>query len=283
MENTKKIERIIDDFLEEDGAFSYLKLFESKEHSKIVKCNLKIKSDCVLSGLEYFSNVFEKLSKEKITIKNDVYSFEGKKINKSDQFQIQFDLPFNVAVAGERVALNLLSRMSAISTLTEKFVALAKPFGIGILDTRKTTPGLRLFEKYAVTVGGGLNHRFSLVDAFMIKDNHKNYYNGIIPAIDIFNQVNNNNLNLIVEIHSIDEFNQIKDIKNVRHLLLDNFSPREIKDLIKLKKDKMIFEVSGGVNEANIKDYLIDGINFISIGALTHNPPPIDLSLKIKV
>jgi nicotinate-nucleotide pyrophosphorylase (carboxylating) len=242
--------------------------------SEIVPCVLKIKSELVLSGLPYFVRAFNYLGAKLST--DDFAIHEGKHF--SAGAVISFSLPFSVALTGERVALNLLQRASAVSTLTSQFVK--KSEGIKILDTRKTTPGLRSLEKYAVRVGGGHNHRFTQSDVWMIKDNHKNYFGGLKQAFDFFMGMQTAYQPIVAEIHSLSEFNEATTL-GIKHVMLDNFSVEQIRDAIKIKPAGMTIEISGGVTLTNIENYFIKGIDLISIGALTHSAPHVDLSMKI--
>jgi nicotinate-nucleotide pyrophosphorylase (carboxylating) len=190
-------------------------------------------------------------------------------------------VPFNVAVTGERLALNLLQHASSISTWTQKHVEKASSKKIKLLDTRKTTPGLRSLEKYAVRVGGGFNHRLGQTDSWMIKDNHKSSLGGLEGALKFFLDQGAFYNNIIAEIHDIEELKKAQDL-GLTHLMLDNFSPDKISEAIKLKKNGVSFEVSGGVNLENLERYLIDGVDAISMGSLIYSAPRVDISLKFK-
>ena len=244
---------------------------------EMVHCVLKLKSDVVLSGLPYFIGAFNFLGAE---LKYDLFrKFEGQVFSKGQT--IEFNLPFHIALTGERVALNLLQQSSRISTFTRKFIEAVDSSGIKILDTRKTTPGLRSLEKYAVRVGGAHNHRFSQADAWMIKDNHKTYFGGLEPAWKYFQSMQTFYQNIIVEIHSLEELQTAIKL-GIKHVMLDNFSVDDIHRAILLKQTGMTYESSGGVKLENIQQFLIKGIDAISIGALTHSAPHVDLSMKIK-
>ncbi len=241
-----------------------------------VNCLLKIKSDLCLSGLPYFVSAFNFLG---ANLNYDEFkTYEGKNFNKGEI--ITFTLPFAIALTGERIALNLLQRSSAVSTLTQKFVEKARPHGVRILDTRKTTPGLRSLEKYAVRVGGGFNHRFSQADVWMIKDNHKTFFGGLKPAWEFFQNMQTHYQGVVVEVHSLDEMKLAIEL-GVNHVMLDNFSTDDIKNAVKSKKNGMTIEISGGVNLDNCEQYFISGVDAISVGALTHSAPHVDLSMKI--
>lgn len=243
----------------------------------MVECTLKIKSDVLLSGLPYFVGAFNYLGAD-LDYKN-FQLHEGKFFKKGEI--ITFQLPFAIALTGERVALNLLQQSTRVSTYTHKFVEKTLNKNTKILDTRKTTPGLRQVEKYAVRVGGAYNHRFSQADAWMIKDNHKTFFGGLDKAWTYFQSMQTFYQNIIVEIHSLDELKEAFDL-GVKHVMLDNFSASDLKKAIELKKAGVTYEVSGGVKLETLDDFLIEGIDAISIGALTHSAPHVDLSMKIK-
>jgi nicotinate-nucleotide pyrophosphorylase (carboxylating) len=245
-----------------------------------VECTLKIKSDAVVAGVDIFTGVFDFLANHQFQW--DLNKLEGRSIKKSDHFSQKFILPFNIAINGERLALNLLSRASAVATYTAKFVNLAQSHGIQILDTRKTTPGLKALEKYAVTVGGGKNHRFGSTEILMVKDNHKKIFGGLENTVNEMKKMGGFYSPLIVEIHDLEELKLAQKL-NIHHLMLDNFDSSMINEAIKMKKADWTYEISGGVNLENINQFLIKGIDAISIGGLTHNPPPVDMSLKMSL
>jgi nicotinate-nucleotide pyrophosphorylase (carboxylating) len=267
----------IADYLREDGLDQNLSYLHSLPQHP-VKTKLKIKSDLLLSGLPVFWEVFKALS-PKIS-HQEFHDYEGKWFSSGSEISFP-EMPFGVAISGERVALNLLQRSTAVSTHTHVFAKKARPHGIKIVDTRKTTPGLRWLEKYAVKMGGGENHRFTQTDQWMIKDNHKFFWKGIQGAHDFFKSIGQPYKNTILEIHSIDEYLQAISL-DLRFFLLDNFSPDKIKELVKHKVKGHFFEVSGGINENNIDQYLISGVDAISIGRITQFPASVDLSFKIQ-
>ena len=244
----------------------------------LVHCELRIKDDLIVSGLNFFFGAFQYLMQKDEPIWSDIFKeYEGKKI--SNGTTIKFKLPFAIALQGERIALNLLQKASAISTYTKKYVDLANKKEIKILDTRKTTPGLRQLEKYAVRIGGGFNHRFNQSDLWMIKDNHKNILGGVQGAVDFFKSVGSFYKEIELEVHNPTELIEGREL-GIRHFMLDNFSPEEIKSVTSSKLPHETFEVSGGINFETITDYLIYGVDAISIGRLTYGAPPVDISLK---
>lgn len=262
-------------FKEDDLArnLNYIQSLPSDE----VQCQLKIKDDMILCGLPYFIESFNYLG---ANLKyEDFKKYEGQKYQKDEMAEINFTLPFSIALTGERIALNLIQRASSIATYTNKFAMLAKDSGVKILDTRKTLPGYRALEKYAVVTGGGNNHRFGQSDMWMVKDNHKSFFGGVKEAIDFFKSKNSFYTPIEVEIHDLAELKLALN-EGVRHIMLDNFSPDEIKEAVKEKPEGVTFEVSGGVRLNTLESYLIEGVDAISIGALTYDAPAVDLSLK---
>lgn len=262
-------------FLSEDELEKNFGYFSSLPKEQVL-CRLKIKDDMVLAGLPFFFEVFNYLAVDRFQYQ-DFLQEEGKFFTKDENKEIQFKLPFNIALSGERLALNLLQRASSIATNTAKYVKAAE--GVKVLDTRKTTPGLRFLEKYAVRVGGGYNHRFSQTDVWMVKDNHKTMFGGVKNAVKFFQDQNSLYQPIIVEIHDLNELADAIDV-GVKHFLLDNFSPEKIADALKMKSSDMTFEVSGGISLENIKNYCFKGIDAISSGSITYDAKQVDLSLK---
>ena len=197
---------------------------------EVVECHLKIKSDLVLSGTKIFANCFNYLSSDCLD-ENILTEYEGRFLAENENHIFKFKLPFNVALTGERIALNLLHRSCSISTMTKQFVDLASPYGISILDTRKTTPGLRALEKAAVATGGGKNHRLGQTDMWMIKDNHKKFFGGLKQAVQYFQSVAGFYTPILAEIHDLDELKQAIDL-NIKHVMLDNFDPKDVRKAI---------------------------------------------------
>jgi nicotinate-nucleotide pyrophosphorylase (carboxylating) len=276
--NSRVLEREIQQYLQEDD-ISRNVYYTLQLPEQFVECSLKLKDNLIVAGLPYFVEVFKQLGAKLNS--NELLTYEGKKVSKSDGEQIHFSLPFSVALTGERIALNLLQRASSIATYTHKYVEKAQKYNIAILDTRKTTPGLRSFEKYAVRVGGGHNHRLGQSDLWMVKDNHKDFFGGVKGAVEYFRSMKTFYNPILVEIHDLNELEQAAEL-HVPHVMLDNFSPEQIKEAVKVKPNSMTYEVSGGVRLENIDSYLIDGVDAISIGALTYDAPHVDISLKYK-
>lgn len=277
MKNYSKVfSKQFDLFFEEDEIYKNFVYLNELPDEK-VKCFLKIKDDMILAGLPFFCETFNYLSNEKFSFE-DVLSYEGRRFSKDENAIIEFSLPFNIALTAERIALNLLQRASSVATYTNKFVETAGD--VRILDTRKTTPGLRILEKYAVKMGGGVNHRFSQTDTWMIKDNHKKIFGGVLEAIEYFQNVGAFYQNLVVEIHDLEELEKVAKTK-ASHFMLDNFSVDELKQAIEIKKDHWSYEVSGGITLEKLENYCLEGVDAISTGSIVYNAPQVDLSLKM--
>ena len=208
-----------------------------------------------------------------------------------DGAQVEYgDIAFYVSgssqsiLKAERLVLNAMQRMSAIATKTAFFVNLLEGTGTKILDTRKTTPGLRALEKWAVKIGGGENHRFALYDMIMLKDNHIDFAGGITQAISQtvdYLSVTQRDLKIIVEARDLAEITEILEShEHVYRILIDNFNYEDTKEAVALIGDKCLTESSGGINEKTIREYALCGVNYISSGALTHSVYNLDLSLK---
>ncbi len=180
----------------------------------------------------------------------------------------------------ERVALNLVQRLSGIATLTARFVAAVSPLPIKIVDTRKTTPGLRVLEKYAVRVGGGHNHRFNLADGILIKDNHIAACGSIKEATKRARSQAPHTLKIEVEAENIAQVQECLACA-VEIIMLDNMNPAQLREAVKIAKGKALLEASGGVNIDNIREIAESGIDLISIGALTHSAPAVDISMRL--
>jgi nicotinate-nucleotide pyrophosphorylase (carboxylating) len=184
----------------------------------------------------------------------------------------------------ERLLLNCMQRMSAIATKTNHFAKLIEPYSVKLLDTRKTTPNFRVCEKWAVLIGGGVNHRMGLYDQILIKDNHIQAAGGIDKAIQAcqeYLQINHLNVPVVVEVKNVEEFNIAKEYVIVDRILIDNMAPADIVSLLKHNTTHKITEASGGINESNIVEYAKTGIQYVSLGDLTHHVNAVDISLKI--
>lgn len=183
----------------------------------------------------------------------------------------------------ERLVLNFMQRMSGIATQTNRLLQMVKHTSVKLLDTRKTTPGFRWFEKEAVKIGGGQNHRFGLYDRVMIKDNHVDFAGGIKPALEkvfAYLEFHQKNIPIEIEVRSFQELEVVLSIGKVQRIMLDNFQPFTLRKAVDLIGNSFETEASGGINETNLVDFAETGVQFISIGALTHQVKSLDLSLK---
>ncbi len=247
--------------------------------TEIGKAQLLVKDNGILSGVEIAKRVFHYVDAD---IKFNQLMNDGDKINVGD---IVFTVEGKAQsiLQAERLSLNFMQRMSGIATKTAYYVELVGGTKTKILDTRKTTPGMRYFEKLAVTHGGGINHRIGLYDMIMIKDNHIDYAGGIKQAITKTNKylkAKNLNLKIEIEARSFNEINEILSVGNVDRIMIDNFTPIDCKKAVELIAGKYETEASGGITEKTIRDYAQTGVDFISVGALTHQIESLDLSLK---
>lgn len=189
-------------------------------------------------------------------------------------------------LAGERLMLNFMQRLSGVATQTYNAVEIVRGTGATILDTRKTTPGLRLLEKWAVTMGGGKNHRIGLYDMVMLKDNHNDSAGGITAAVNrtkAYLLEEGLDLGIEVETRNMDEVNEVLAVGGVQRIMLDNFSPSACVEAVKVIADRCETEASGGINLGNLRSYAETGVDFISLGSLTHSVSSLDISFKTKV
>jgi nicotinate-nucleotide pyrophosphorylase (carboxylating) len=234
----------------------------------------------VLAGVQTAAEVFRRIDKD---LKLSALQKDGSEISAGESV-MEVRGQASSILKGERVALNFLQHLSGISTLTRTFVDAAANKHVKILDTRKTTPGLRALEKAAVVAGGGSNHRFGLFDMVLIKDNHlalNANFDAFAKAVRKFRETHPN-LKIEVEADKLEQVHAILKIDGIDIILLDNMKPAEIREAIALgKRRKMKFEASGGITLKNIRQIAATGIDYISIGALTHSPRAIDFSLEI--
>ena len=247
--------------------------------NKLGSAKLLIKENGIISGIEVAKEIFKTYDNSVEFIAN---LKDGEKVKIGDiAFTVNGSIQTLLTI--ERLVLNVMQRMSAISTLTEKFVQELKGFKTKVLDTRKTTPLNRFLEKQAVKIGGGQNHRFGLYDMIMLKDNHIDFAGGIKEAIiKANNYINTENLNLKIEIETrnLQELKEVLKYGGVDRIMLDNFSFEDLKLGVELTNGKFETEASGGIDLKTIKNYALCGVDYISVGALTHSVKNMDLSLK---
>lgn len=243
------------------------------------KARLLVKENGVLAGVEVAKKVFQQVDN---TIEFIQFLKDGDQIKVGD---IAFEVKgkSRSLLTAERLALNFMQRMSGIATATNKIVKLLEGTNTRILDTRKTTPNLRLLEKEAVKLGGGENHRMGLYDMIMIKDNHVDFAGGIENAIDATQKYlakHKKDLKIEIEVRNFDELNQVLKHGKVNRIMLDNFTPLDLKKALDLIDKKYETEASGGITIESIREYAETGVDYISVGALTHHIKSLDLSLK---
>jgi len=275
----KNLNSFIKQALHEDvrgGDYSSLAAIPATANSK---AKLLIKDEGVLAGVEMARMIFNHYDK---SLKIDVKIEDGVVIEPG---QIAFTVEGSAQslLTCERLVLNCLQRMSGIATYTAHLKSLVKHTKVELLDTRKTTPNFRLAEKWAVQIGGGKNHRYGLFDMVMLKDNHIDFAGGIKKAIlstKKYLKENDLDLKIEVETRSLDEVNEVLDVGGVDAIMLDNMMPSTMKEAVSLIKGRYKTEASGGITENTINEVADCGVDYISVGALTHSVKSLDMSLK---
>jgi len=251
------------------------------KESDDVKAEILVKENCILAGVEVAEIVCEIVDKN---IQTEWVHRDGEFIN-ANSVIANLTGPVASILLAERTLLNFMQRMSGIATKTREFVELISSYKTKILDTRKTTPNFRIFEKWAVSIGGGVNHRFGLYDAILVKDNHIEACGDVSEVIKRleakFSNVSNKPL-IIVEVKNEEEFLKVLDTPIVDRILLDNMAANSIESMLLKYPTKKPIEVSGGVNKNNVVEYAKIGVDYVSIGALTHHVESIDISLNLK-
>jgi nicotinate-nucleotide pyrophosphorylase (carboxylating) len=275
----KELDLIIDNGIREDighGDFSSLACIPS---SSVGKAKLLVKDVGIIAGVDFARMIFKKVDSN---LQMETFIKDGNPVKHGD-------IVFNVSgssqsiLKAERLVLNSMQRMSAIATKTNQYAKELEGTKTQVLDTRKTTPGFRACEKWAVKIGGGENHRFALYDMIMLKDNHNDFAQGITNAINktkAYLKTNKLDLKIIVEARSFDEIREILENKGVYRILIDNFSIADTIKAIELIGNKCLTESSGNINLSTIRQYADCGVDYISCGALTHSVHNLDLSLK---
>ncbi|EAR12106.1 putative nicotinate-nucleotide pyrophosphorylase [Polaribacter irgensii 23-P] len=243
------------------------------------KAKLLVKDEGIIAGVEFAKQVFSFVDADLIV---ETFIQDGERVTYGDVVFIVSGRSQSILMA-ERLVLNAMQRMSAIATKTAFFTSLLKGTKTKVLDTRKTTPGVRAIEKWAVKIGGGVNHRFALYDMMMIKDNHIDFAGGVTAAITKAKKYlieKKIDIKIIVEARSLEEVKEILENKGVYRILIDNFNYKDTRSAVALIGTSCLTESSGGINEKTIRKYADCGVDFISSGALTHAVSNIDLSLK---
>jgi len=243
------------------------------------KAKLLVKEAGMLAGVELALQIFGTVDPD---LQVEVLLHDGANIRPGD-IAFYVEGRTQSILKAERLVLNCMQRMSGIATKTNEIVQLIKDSGAKLLDTRKTTPGMRYLEKWAVRIGGGVNHRFGLYDMILIKDNHVDYAGGIKQAIKEARQYlkdQHKKLQIEIEVRNMKELQEVMDEGGADRIMLDNFSVAGLKEAVKLVNGRYTTEASGGINPDNIEDYATTGVDYISSGALTHSVKSLDLSLK---
>ena len=239
-----------------------------------------VKEDCIIAGVELAGMICKKVDAGLIV---DFIVKDGDQVRANSSIgKIQGSIHSILKL--ERLMLNCMQRMSAIATKTKYFVEQIAPYNVKLLDTRKTTPNFRVCEKWAVKIGGGVNHRIGLFDQILIKDNHIQAAGGIRNAINAcieFVKTNDLKVPIIIEVKNLIEFNIANEFEMINRILIDNFKPNEITELLKNNTRNKMIEASGGINQDNIVAYAKTGIDYVSLGDLTHHVNAVDISLKI--
>ncbi len=275
----KELELIIANAIREDVGDGDHSSLACIPESATGKAKLLVKDEGIIAGIEFAKMVFDYVDPE---MEVETLIEDGSSVKYGD-------IAFYVTgksqsiLKAERLVLNAMQRMSAIATKTNMFVNLLEGTGTKILDTRKTTPGIRALEKWAVKIGGGVNHRFALYDMIMLKDNHIDFCGGITQAITQtknYLKENNRDLKIIVEARDLKEIEEILQTDGVYRILIDNFNYEDTRKAVEMIGDQCLTESSGGINEKTIREYALCGVDYISSGALTHSVYNLDLSLK---
>ncbi len=245
----------------------------------IGKARLLVKDTGILAGVELAELIFKTVDPR---LKTDVQMKDGDPIRPGD-IVMYVEGPDRSILTAERLVLNCMQRMSGIATVTHAIVEKLEGTRCKVLDTRKTTPGIRLLEKWAVKIGGGVNHRFGLFDMILIKDNHVDYAGGVKNALTAAqNYVKEHNLNIPIEIEvrNLEELKEVLAVGGVVRIMLDNFSYAQIREALKIIDGRFPVEASGGITPENVREYAETGVDYVSMGYLTHSVKSLDLSLK---
>lgn len=244
------------------------------------RSRLIIKEKGILAGVDIAEKVLHKVDP---TIKIEVFIKDGAEVNPGD-IAFTAEGPVRSLLVAERTMLNIMQRMSGVATMTRKYQDQLKGLNTRVLDTRKTTPGMRMLEKEAVKIGGGTNHRIGLFDMILIKDNHEDFAGGIEQAVERAKEYCKANgkedLKIEVECRNLDDVRKVLEIGGVDRIMFDNFTPELTREAVKLVDGKVETESSGGITFDTLRDYGETGVDFISVGALTHSVKGLDMSFK---
>ena len=273
------VDRLIDlSFAEDIGDGDHTTLCCIPEDA-MGKSHLLIKEDGILAGVEVAKEVFHRFDPE---MQVEVFMGDGSHVKPGDVAIIVTGRVQSL-LQTERLMLNIMQRMSGIATMTNKYVRALEGTGTRVLDTRKTTPGMRMLEKAAVKIGGGCNHRIGLFDMILLKDNHVDFAGGIENAITRCHEylkAKGKDLKIEIEVRNFDELNRVLAIGGVDRIMLDNFTPEDTKKAVQLINHRYETESSGGITFDTLRTYAECGVDFISVGALTHSVKGLDMSFK---
>jgi nicotinate-nucleotide pyrophosphorylase (carboxylating) len=285
---SRRIEAILEQALVEDKATRDVTTAVTIDPNLLASATIISKQDCVISGLgciPRFLEIFARLDNRnsgRYEVVSHPEIFEGVRVKKGQAIAV-IRHNARVILACERVILNLMQRMSGISTMTRQYVDAISGTGARVLDTRKTIPGLRILDKYAVRCGGGENHRLDLSDGILIKNNHISLGGGIEKVLQRAHELRKPGQTIDIEVRSFEELERALD-NGAESLLLDNMTPAEVKKAVGIVRGRgltMPIEASGGILLENIRSYALAGVDYISVGALTHSAVAVDLSMKI--
>jgi nicotinate-nucleotide pyrophosphorylase (carboxylating) len=282
MIDKQELQQFIKEALYEDvrgGDYSSLASIDTNTQGK---ARLLVKDNGILCGIDIAKAIFEQVDSN---LRVDVHINEGSTIKYGDVAFHVYGSAISILTA-ERLVLNCMQRMSGIATKTNEYVKIIEGTSAKVIDTRKTTPNLRFLEKYAVTVGGGFNHRFGLYDMIMLKDNHIDFCGGITKAVaKVHDYLNANNLDLKIEVETrnLDNVKEVLQCGGIDRIMLDNFVPEKVTEAVAIINGKYETEASGGITLETIRSYAETGVDFISVGALTHSVKSLDLSLKAEI
>jgi nicotinate-nucleotide pyrophosphorylase len=259
-----------------DGDHTTLSTIPSSAMGKV---QLIIKEDGILAGVEIAEKIFHTFDPD---LKIEIFIQDGAEVHYGD---IAFTVEGKVQslLQTERLVLNVMQRMSGIATVTRKYVKKLEGTKAKVLDTRKTTPGMRILEKEAVRIGGGTNHRIGLFDMILLKDNHVDFAGGIKNAIaraKEYSWQQGKDLPIEIEVRNFDELNEVLETGGVDRIMLDNFSVEDTRKAVEIVNGRYDLESSGGITYDTIRDYAETGVDYISVGALTHSVKSLDMSLK---
>ncbi|MCS3552980.1 MULTISPECIES: carboxylating nicotinate-nucleotide diphosphorylase [Sphingobacterium] len=282
MEKKEYIKKFVQQAILEDVGDGDHTTLSTIPKDKAGEAKLIVKEEGILAGVEIALEIINQIDP---TLAHEVLIHDGASVKIGDIALILKGKIHSILIA-ERLILNVMQRMSGIATTTNRYAKLLAGTKTKILDTRKTTPLLRLLEKEAVKIGGGTNHRFGLYDMILIKDNHVDYSGGITQALtraNAYRDTLNKHIEIEIEVRNFEELAEVITFGKVDRIMLDNFSPSDVKKAVDIIAERFVTEASGGITEDTLQAYAAAGVDFISVGALTHSVKSLDLSLKAKL